>query len=587
LRTTFGVVEGHPVQIISPTPTPLHIETVDLSRHTAAEQAALIAQRAAEEAQRPFDLSQSPLLRAGLLRLGQEEHILFFTMHHIISDGWSMSVLIREVAALYEGFIGDAPPSLPSLPIQYADFSVWQQDWLQGEALEKQLGYWKEQLGGKLPVLKLPTARPRPAVQTFNGARRQIDWPAGLVEGLKDLSAKTRTTLFMTLLGGFQTLLHRYTGQHEIIVGSGIANRNRIETEALIGYFVNVLALRTDLSGDPSFRQLLERVREVTLGAYAHQDLPFEKLIEELQPVRDLSRPPLFQVMLVLQNTPHQALQLPGLKLELMDIESHTAKMDLTIMLTETERGLTGWLEYNTDLFDAAMAQTMVENLETLLRGVVHNPDQKLSELPISDGAEQEKFGGRISAVKIEAALGEHGAVEAALVVALDGERGIEERLVAYIVPAEGRSVSPGELRALAQEKLPEHMIPDAFVLLDELPLTPDGGVDWAALPPPTETESEADSAFVAPRTPTEEAVASVWKEVLELSRIGIHHKFFDIGGDSLKVVRVSLMLNEFYPDALTVVDLFKHNTIASISARIDEAHSDQQPVPAIQGFEL
>ena len=284
-----------------------------------------------EEAQRPFDLARDLLLRARLFRLGEADHILFLTMHHIASDGWSMGLLVRELSILYEAFVEGKPSPLPELPIQYADFAVWQREWLQGEVLEKQLGYWRKQLEGAPALLELPTDRPRPAMQSYRGAVMPWELPKPLLVALRELSRREGATLFMTLLAGFQTLLHRYTGGDDILVGSPIAGRNRMEIEPLIGIFVNTLVLRGDLSGNPSFRTFLGRTREAALGAYAHQDLPFERLVEELHPERDLSRSPFFQVMFVLQNAPREAAALAGLEVTPMPIDSGTSKFDLTL----------------------------------------------------------------------------------------------------------------------------------------------------------------------------------------------------------------------------------------------------------------
>ncbi|WP_414574316.1 condensation domain-containing protein, partial [Nostoc sp. CCY 9925] len=285
---------------------------------------------ASEEAQRPFDLSQGPLLRATLLRLDEKENVLLLTMHHIVSDGWSTGVLVREIAVLYEAFSAGKLSPLPELPIQYTDFAYWQRQWLQGEVLETQLAYWKQQLAGAPQVLELPTDYNRPAVQTFQGASEPLVLPKALSEGLKTLSQQEGVTLFMTLLAAFKVLLHRYTKQDDIMVGTPIANRNRTETEGLIGFFVNTLVIRTELSDNPSFQKFLTQVREVALGAYAHQDLPFEKLVEELQPERNLSHTPLFQVMFVLQNAPIPPLKLSGLSLSPLKLNTTTAKFDLT-----------------------------------------------------------------------------------------------------------------------------------------------------------------------------------------------------------------------------------------------------------------
>ena len=390
LRATFPAVDGQPVQIISP-PKPPTLRRIDLQDLPVNEREAEALRLATEEARQPFDLAQGPLFRAKLLRLAEEEHILLLTIHHIVSDGWSFNVLMRELEALYTAFSIGQPSPLPPLPIQYADFAHWQRQWLQGEVLETQLAYWKQQLAGALPVLELPTDRPRPAVQTFRGARQSLRLPASLIQPLNALSQQEDVTLFMTLLAAFQTLLYRYTGQEDILVGSPIAGRTWTELEGLIGFFVNTLVLRTDLSGNPSFQQLLHRVREVTLGAYAHQDLPFEKLVEELQPQRDISRNPLFQVMFLL-NVPEQPPHLPGLHVTPLDLPNGTAMFDVALSLTEDPQGLTACLEYNTDLFDPPTITRLLRHFQTLLEGMVANPHQSLATLPMLTPAERHQL---------------------------------------------------------------------------------------------------------------------------------------------------------------------------------------------------
>src|SRR5215213_1334731 len=381
LRTTFAAVDGEPVQVISPTmDTKLPVE--DLSGLPQAEREAEAKRLALEEKRRPFDLERGPLFRAKLLRLGEEEHLLLLTMHHVVSDGWSMGVFWRELGALYGAFSEGKPSPLAELPIQYADYALWQRQWLTGEVLDSQLTYWKERLA-ELSPLELPTDRPRPAVQTHRGAREKLVLPESLTRALKELSRREGATLFMVLLAAFQALLGRYSGQEDVAVGSPIAGRNRAETEGLIGFFVNNLVLRTDLSGDPTFKELLRRVREVALGAYDHQELPFEKLVEELRPERDLSRVPFSPVMFALQNMPREALKLPNLSLERQRVRSGTVKFDLSIFIFEQAQDLTGALAYNADLFDEATIERMLDHLRTLLEGIVKDPDRHLSELPL------------------------------------------------------------------------------------------------------------------------------------------------------------------------------------------------------------
>ena len=391
LRTTFSMIGGEPVQAIAPSLT-VALSMEDLSGCAEEEREEKARQLVREEAHRPFDLSEGPLFRSKLVRLGDEDHILLLTMHHIVSDGWSMGVLQRELSVLYRAFMNGHPSPLVDLPIQYGDFAKWQGEWLQGEVLERQLSYWKGQLEGIPAVLNLPTDHPRPAVQSFRGRTQSIELSKGLTEGLKGLSRKEGVTLFMVLLAAFQTLLYRYTGQGDVVVGSPIANRNRSEIEGLIGFFVNTLVLRSDLSGNPSFRELLGRVRKMALEAYEHQDLPFEKLVEELQPERSLSYSPLFQVMFVLQNAPSTELELEGLGVSRLRVGGETAKFDLTLSMHETVEGLSGSLQYNTDLFDDATITRMLGHLQRLLEGVVAKPDEGIGYLPILSEAEERQL---------------------------------------------------------------------------------------------------------------------------------------------------------------------------------------------------
>ena len=461
LRTVFAVVHGRPVQIVMPPPA-LGLPVLDLRRLPEAEREAVARRLAAEEAQRPFDLARGPLIRAAALRLDEVAHVVLLTTHHIVSDGWSMGVLVREVAALYQAFRAGKPSPLPELPIQYTDVAIWQRQWLQGSGvrgqgsgvrgqgataplpppagggterhandlegaqlpppagggteggrsqesdvdedttqnsklktqnspLEEQLAYWRRQLA-HLPMLELPADRPRPPAQTFRGARQSLALSERSTEALKALSQREGCTLFMTLLAAFQLLLYRYTDEADVCVGTRVAGRSRIETEGLIGFFVNALVLRTDLSGNPAFRELLGRVRQVTLGAYAHQDIPFEHLVKELQPSRDLGRQPLFQVMFVLQNIPMPALAVPDLALRPLRIDTGTAKYDLDLSLLEEVGRLTGLLEYNTDLFDAARIERMLGHFQTLIEHIIANPELRIGVLPLLTEAERHQL---------------------------------------------------------------------------------------------------------------------------------------------------------------------------------------------------
>jgi alpha-ketoglutarate-dependent taurine dioxygenase len=390
LRATFHAVEGKPVQVIAP-PGLIPLRLICLDELVEAAREAEAWRTIIAEAKQPFDLSTGPLLRATLLRLDIEEHIILLTMHHIISDGWSMGILLDEVAILYRAFSEGKPSPLPELPIQYTDFAQWQRRWFRGEVLEMHLAYWNQQLKDPLPVLQLPMDRRRPPIQTYNGAIQSITLSPDLSEAIKTLSEREAATPFMTLLAAFKTLLYRYTGQVDMIVGTGIANRNRIETESLIGFFVNLLVLRTNLTGEPSFLELLQRVRKVTIEAYAHQDLPFDKLVEELQPKRDLSRTPLLQVVFVLQNAPRNSLTLPGLTALPLELDGGTARFDLTVFVVPTEAGLKVTIQYNTDLFESRTIKRMLDHYQTLLGSIVAQPHAPIRTLRFLNEGERKQ----------------------------------------------------------------------------------------------------------------------------------------------------------------------------------------------------
>ncbi|MCA1593881.1 MAG: condensation domain-containing protein, partial [Acidobacteria bacterium] len=401
LRTTFSIVDNQPVQVIAPSLS-LSVRMVDLAHLPESEQATKASRLFTEETRQSFDLSRGPLIRTLLLRLSEDKNVLLVTMHHIISDAWTYEVFSRELHALYEAYCEGQPSPLEELPIQYADFAVWQRQWLTGEVLEKQLEYWRQQLAGAPAVLDLPLDKARPPVQSFRGASQSLTLSEELTESLKALSQQEGTTLFMTLLAAFKTLLHRYTSQDDIVVGSSIAGRNRAETEGLIGFFINTLVLRTDMSGNPTFRELLGRVREVALGAYEHQDLPFEKLVEELQPERDMSRNPLFQVTFQLVNVTKSVddvLESTAESIEddsdpsdlSLDIERGTAIFDLAFDMYEGDDGLSAEVEYSTDLFEDATITYMLRHFESLLENIVANPSGRIASLPFISTEEQQQ----------------------------------------------------------------------------------------------------------------------------------------------------------------------------------------------------
>jgi hypothetical protein len=384
LRTSFVSEDGEPRQVISEK-WGLDLPVKDLCHLPVEERMNSARSIAGEEAQRGFDLSRGPLLRAELLRVGAQDHVLVVNMHHIVSDGRSIDVLLQELTALYEAYSRGRESPLKELELQYADFAVWQREWLQGDVLEEQLRYWREQLGG-LETLNLPTDYPRPAAPSYRGSMVPISISAEVASRLAELSRQEGVTIFMTLLAALKVLLNQYTGQEDLAVGANIANRNRAELEGIIGFFVNNLVLRTDLSGDPTFRELLSRVRRVSLNAYAHQDLPFEKLVEALQSQRDLSQTPLFQIALVWQDLSAAPLESAGLTFEIMEMEinSRVSKFDLTFFIGEKDQGLTGLIEYNLDLFDAATIEEMRDRFQTLLAAVADAPGSPISSCSVA-----------------------------------------------------------------------------------------------------------------------------------------------------------------------------------------------------------
>ena len=378
LRTTFQAVDGEPMQSLTERLV-VELPVTDLSGRPDGEGEALRA--AAEDSRQPFDLRMGPLFRPLLFKIAADEHLFFLNVHHIVYDGWSRGVFLSELRTIYEAHAAGQPSPLPELEVQYLDFALWQREWLQGAVLDAQLGYWRDRLAGA-PPLDLVTDRPRPALRTYNGDTEPVRLSKELAGSLTRLAQREGGTLFVALTATFKALLHGYTGQEDLAIGTLIAGRTRPEIEPLIGFFANTLALRTDLSGDPSFRNLVKREREVALGAYAHQDLPFEKLVEVIQPERDLARTPVFQTMLILLNAPGGGLELTGLQIEQVPVDSRTSNMEMTLYMIEGAEGLDGYLEYNTDLFDTATVQRFLGHFQALAAGVAADPDRPLSELP-------------------------------------------------------------------------------------------------------------------------------------------------------------------------------------------------------------
>ncbi len=375
LRTTFDVTAdgGQPFQSVHTPPSYWPLPLTDLSQLPPSARNDEMRSLIAVEAERPFNLEAGPTFRTVLLRLGADEHVLLLSLHQMVADAWSVGILVRELIALYE--TGGAASSLPPLPVQYADFAVWQRQWLQGEVLKKQLDYWRQQFDDLPPALELPTDFPRRAMQSFRAGRELISLDEKLSRELKELGQREGATLFMTLLAAFQLLLHQHTGQDDIVVGSHLANRNSGAVEKLIGFFVNTMVLRTSLAANPTFRELLARTRDVTFDAYGRQDVPFAMLLDE-------HLVPQFQVMFVLQNVPVPTVEVNGLRLSMLDWSSETSNVDLVLHVNETGEQLTAQLHYNTELFTAATIRRMLERFQNLLQAIVQNHDARIASLP-------------------------------------------------------------------------------------------------------------------------------------------------------------------------------------------------------------
>ncbi|HXQ69970.1 MAG TPA: condensation domain-containing protein, partial [Pyrinomonadaceae bacterium] len=393
LRTRFSATAEAPVQIVAPF-SQFTLPLVDVTHLPEDEREQAARKLGNQDAHQPFDLSKAPLWRAQLVRLAEEDHVFLFTIHHIVTDAWSLSVFLKEIVQLYKAFSAGQDSPLPELPIQYADYSIWQSERLQGEVLERQLAYWKKNLAGAPALLELPTDRVRPPVQSYYGTRTVVHLGKELSEALVEFSRQQGVTLFMTLLAGFKVLLHRYSGQTDIVVGSPVANRNSTDVEKLIGFFVNTVAIRTDLSSNPTFTDFLKQVREVSLAAFSHQDVPFERVVEELMPERNLNHSPLFQTVFALQNIRLAPWALPELEFSSIDLDSGHSKFDLALTLANSDHGIWGRVEYNTDLFDEQTIKRMMGHLQELLGSVCAGSAQQVRALPLLSRTERRQLAG-------------------------------------------------------------------------------------------------------------------------------------------------------------------------------------------------
>ena len=553
LRTALPEVDGAPVQRILP-PDSVHLPLIDLSAFAEDERAAELARVAEEHATRPFDVELGPLFRAALVRLADDEHVLLTCIHHAAADGWSSGVLWRDLSALYAAFTRGEPSPLEPLPVQYADYAAWQREWLRGDTLERQLACWRGRLAGAPPRLDLPMDRPRPEVQTHAGASEWLELPRELREAAAALGRGEGATLFMVLLAAFGAVLGRLAGEEDVVVGTPIAGRTRAELEGLIGPFLNTLALRTDLSGDPSFRELLRRVREATLEAYAHQDVPFERVLEAVQPVRSRAHTPVFQVMLNLFNFGAEEKRLEGVRVDALGAGAQaSSKFDLTLYAGESPDGLGLHCLYNPDLFDASRMRALLAQIAAVLRQGVDDPDRPLSAVSLLTGDEPAPAAGRTvrTAGGGPAGLGEVGEV--------------------WMMTADGAAPT-GRLGRLR---------PDGSV--EEL-----GDADaWRARRRPAAPPDEAPaSAFVPPATDAERAMAEVWSEVLGLERVGMDDDFFDLGGHSLLGVRLLARVRQRFGRVLPLGELFRGPTPRALAAAVtgEEADAFRHLVPIREG---
>ncbi|GHO56593.1 non-ribosomal peptide synthetase [Ktedonobacter robiniae] len=606
LLTIIVVHQGRPAQVIL-SELYLLLSEVDLSMLPVEEREAEMQRQARMEVQRTFDLSQGPLIRARLFRLSDEEHALSLTVHHIVSDGWSLSILLQELGVLYDALTeGENSTPLVDLPVQYVDYTLWQEERLHSRArdeqtgelgaslMEQQLAYWQEHLKGAPPMLALPTDRPRPPLQTFRGAQHPFRLPSTLVQALKALAQREGATLSMTMLAAFQTLLFRYTGQDDIVIGSTNANRTHVEIENLIGCFFDIQALRTRLNGNPTFRELLGRVREVALGAYTNQDLPFGKIVEALQPERSLSHPPYFQVAFSLQHMPMVTLELARLTLNLLEIDTGSSRLDLMIFLWEQEQDIFGTIEYNTDLFDASTITRFISHYQRLLEGIVEQPEQRIDALPLLHDAtgmiqrlgpverQVELRGYRIRLGEIEAALLSYPGVQACVVVVRDDQPD-ESQLIAYFVPTQDQPrPTYSELRQYLEKRLPDYMLPARLVQVNAFQVDVTGNIDLQALPRPEVEESSVIEPLAQnERGDIEAKLIEIWTDLLDpedvalgvfgdpAEGISIDDDFFALGGHSLLVTQVMSRVQETFHVHLPLAVFFEASTIAELAERI------------------
>lgn len=576
LRTVFFEAGGHAFQQVRDDMR-AEVGEVDLRGYGPGALAEVL-RREAGLTVRPFDLATGPLLRVELLGLGENDSAVLLSMHHMVSDRWSMGVLMKELTRCYGALVTGTPGGLPELPVQYGDFAAWQQESASEQAWAPDIAYWTKQLSGGPAEIGLAADRPRPRVKSYRGSSVPVRIMPALVTRLRELGRTEGATLFMVLAAAFKVLLARLSGTDDIVVGTPVANRTLPELEPLIGLFVNTLALRCDLSGDPPFRQLLRRVAAVCLDAYEHQDVPFERLVEELQPERSLARTPLFQVMFSYQNVPFPQWDNGPVSVQPIPLESRKAEFDLLLDLFEDGEIVWGRLEYSADIFDPATVEHIVAAFQRLLWSVADHPGQHIRELQFQ-GADERWWTGylsrldrhvslrgqRIDVAETELALCGLAQVHEAAVLARHGTR-----LVGYLT---GEQVpGAGDLTAYLAGRLPDYMVPADFVLLPVFPRTPEGILDRAALPDVEVVRPETQAPFLAPRDDLEGSIARIWGEVLGVLRVGVNDNFFELGGHSLLATELAAQIMSAHQVKLPLRDLFDHPTVAQLAARVADA---------------
>jgi len=590
LRTNFVEVGGEPYQVVNDPPAEWRLVPIDLRAVRTVSRSDLADRLAVELARSSFDLATDQLIRTRLIRLGEQDHLLVVTTHHIVSDGWSIAnVLSKELVHLYEVFGEGVPLALEPLSVQYADFAAWQRTTL-ADARREHLEYWMNQLRDLPPALELPIDHPRPAMQSFEGGTHDFVLAPHLVADLRELARRQRVTVFMVLLATFKVLLARYTGTCDIVVGAPSAGRSRREFERLIGLFVNTVVLRTDLGGDPSFLELLRRVRKTVLDALAHEDLPFDELVDSLGVTRDLSRTPLVQIMFQVEewtpsaHTSAQRLETRGgaTQFDLVGWEEGTSRFDLELFVSiRADGGLNGRVVYAARLFDVKTIERLADHYRLLLESVASQPTLALSQHAeavrnIRSGDSQVKVRGfRVEVEDIEAALVQHPRVRECAVALRAVDHG-EPLLVAYIVADQSPPPASDELRTFLEVRLPGYMIPSRFLEVPALPRTPSGKLKRGELVAPGGDEpADLATAFQPARTELERTIARAWCEVLGLDTVGINENFFDLGGHSLLAVQLIARLRDRDSIEVELRDLVQFPTIEQIVARSHGSEAD------------